>query len=203
MEVALKALSTLALGLGLATGVFAQQDGKVVFPKDLQWKTMDTVAFDSNSPGYENSTPEQRRLATAIWGQAIKNFPLDKGRRSKKSPAFVNLAVFDFGEKKIIFTSLRAASAAYALCEDPLNGGQNAPIYSMCPLRLIIQDKATGESEQQDFASYCNMTTNSKYRPKTRNYEQVAIDSNIKMAYIRAVQYDKPAPECNRVIRLP
>ena len=195
-----KMVSVLALGLSLA--VSAQAQGKKVeFPKGLQWQTMDMLAFDFNFPGYEG-TPESRKLAAAIWRPTLKSFPARNN--DKNYPAFVNITTFESGGNRYIFTILSAASLAYPPCEDPPNSSAiNTPIYAMCPMRVVIQSLSGGQTTQQDFPRYCNITSNDDDQPKARNYEQVAFDSKNKMAYVRVVQYGKPAPECNRAIKLP
>ena len=70
-------------------------------------------------------------------------------------------------------------------------------------MRVVIQSLSGGQTTQQDFPRYCNITSNDQFQPKSRNYEQVAFDAKNRMAYVRVVQYGKPAPECNRAIKLP
>ena len=195
-----KTVSVLALGLSLA--VSAQAHGKKVeFPRGLQWQTMDLLAFDYSYSGYEG-TPDSRKLAAAIWGPTLKSFPARDG--DKKYPAFVNITTFESGGNRYIFTILSAASLAYPQCEDPPNSSAiNTPIYAVCPMRVVIQSLTGGQTTQQDFPRYCNITSNDQFQPKSRNYEQVAFDAKTKMAYVRVVQYGKPAPECNRAIKLP
>ena len=195
-----KTVSVLALGLSLA--VSAQAQGKKVeFPKGLQWQTMDLLAFDFNFPGYEG-TPESRKLAAAIWRPTLKSFPARNN--DKNYPAFVNITTFESGGNRYIFTILSAASLAYPQCEDPPNSSAiHTPIYAICPMRVVIQSLSGGQATQQDFPRYCNITSNEEDQPKSRNYEQVAFDAKNRMAYVRVVQYGKPAPECNRAIKLP
>lgn len=195
-----KTVSILALGLAMAVGAQAQGK-KVELPKGLQWQTMDLLAFDYSYSGYEG-TPKSRKLAAAIWGPTLKSFPARDS--DKKYPAFVNITTFEVGGNRYIFTILSAASLAYPQCEDPPNSSAiNTPIYAICPMRVVIQSLSGGQATQQDFPRYCNITSNEEDQPKSRNYEQVAFDAKNKMAYVRVVQYGKPAPECNRAIKLP
>jgi hypothetical protein len=198
MKISFKTLSVLALGIGCAFGACAQTQAKskIVFPKDLNWQTMTTIAFNLDSPDYKEGTSEQRQLATVIWGETINGFPANSISQSGgKFPAFVNIASFESGGIRYIFTILDAASSAYPSCEDPPNGSSASIIYSRCPMRVVIEDKATGHSTNQDFPEYCSMTTNYRDQPKTKNYQQIAIDVKKKMAYARVIQYGKPAPE--------
>ena len=197
-----KMVSVLALALSLAMAVSAQAQGnKVEFPKGLQWQTMDLLAFDFNFPGYEG-TPESRKLAAAIWAPTLEGLPPHES--GGKYPAFVNIAAFESGGNRYIFSILSAASLVYPQCEDPPNSSAiNTPIYAICPMRVVIQSLTGGQTTQQDFPRYCNITSNEEDQPKSRNFEQVAFDAKNRMAYVRVVQYGKPAPECNRAIKLP
>ncbi|MCL1962062.1 MAG: hypothetical protein FWG56_09895 [Desulfovibrionaceae bacterium] len=203
MKTLLKTIPAFALGLCLAAGASAQgaKDKKIVFPAGLDWQTMDLVAFNFNYPGYEGK-PGSREVAHSIWGEIIDKFPTRSD--GKKWSAFVILSAFENISKRFYFSSLDAASTVYPLCEDPPNhNSKDTPIYSQCPMRVVIQDKASGQSTHQDFPRYCIMTTNDKDQPKTRNYAQVAVHPATNTAYFRVVQYGKPAPECDRAIKLP
>ena len=98
---------------------------------------------------------------------------------------------------------MSAAAAAYPKCEDAINSKDTAtPIYTLCPMRFVLQDKSSQKSVQQEFPGFCTIFANSTNNPKSKNYQQVAISQDGKTAYFRVVQYGKPAPECNRAIRL-
>ena len=191
--------SLLALALiAASTAATAQAPAKA--PEGLAWQTLDLVGFNFNFPGYQG-TPDQRKLAESIWGKTINSLPDLNGRRPS---AFVIQKVVETKDRRYIFSSLHAAHAIYPLCEDPPNNSSHStPIYAKCSMRLIIIDKATGKSAQQDFASYCHISENDSEQPKSRNYAQVAINSHTNMAYYRVVMYGKPAPECDRTIHLP
>lgn len=194
-------LLVLALGLVVATSASAQGK-KVVFPKHLKWQTMDLVSFNFNFPGYE-STPAQRELAKSVWGETMASLP-QNGPRGGPWPVFIIQTVIDAGAYRYVFSSLRTAGAVYPMCEDPPNSSAiETPIYAICSMRVVIQNKASGRTTQQDFPRYCTMTTNDSDQPKSRNYAQVALDAATNTAYFRVVQYGKPAPECNRAIKLP
>lgn len=199
-------MAALALSLGALTSGYAQTatpDKGSRFPAGLKWQTMDLVGFNFNYPGYEG-TPAQRKLAESVWKKTMEEMPPLPMDRSKKAVMFVILTSFETARYKYIFTSLDAAGAIYPACEDPPNSSDPAtPIYAMCPMRVVIQSKADGKATQQDFPGYCHLATNDEDQPKSRNYVEVAMDANAKNAYVRVVQYGKPAPECNRVIRLP
>lgn len=196
-------MAALALSLGALTSGYAQTatpDKGSRFPAGLKWQTMDLVGFNFNYPGYEG-TPAQRGLAQTVWKDVMDTMPLMSG---KKAPVFIITTTFETPAYRYILSNLRAAGAIYPVCEDPPNSSDPAtPIYAMCPMRVVIQSKADGKATQQDFPGYCNLTTNDEDQPKSRNYVEVAMDANAKNAYVRVVQYGKPAPECNRVIRLP
>lgn len=199
----MKATLVLALGLAVTAGAWAQAvGGKVVFPKNLKWQTLDLLAFNYRSEGYEG-TPDQRKLAEAIWGKTMESLQ-GRGPVNGHWPAFIIQTTVDAGAYRYVFSSMSAAGAAYPVCEDPPNSSAiNTPIYAVCPMRVVIQNKADGKSTQQDFPNYCVITTNHKDQPKSRNYAQIAFDAQSRTAYYRVVQYGKPAPECNRAIKLP
>ena len=187
--------SLLALAL-----VAASTAATAKAPDGLAWQTLDLIGFNFNFPGYQ-STPEQRQLAVSIWGGTISGLPNLNG---KKPAAFVIQKSVETKGKRYVFSSLDAANAVYPLCEDPPNDSSpSTPIYVKCPMRLIIIDKVTGKSEQQDFKAYCHISSNDSDQPKSRNYAQVAVSPQNNMAYYRVVMYGKPAPECDRTIHLP
>ena len=186
----------------LATSAMAQSAVKQ-FPSGLKWETMGLVGFNYKGTGYEG-TPADRTLAWSVWGPTIEAFPLNSHFGNNKWPAFVIVAAFENNKSRYVFTSMRAAAVAYPACEDAINSSDpNTPIYTNCPLRVIKQDKASGQTLQSDFSPFCNMSINHSDQPKSRNYEQIAMSADGKTAYFRVVQYGKPAPECNRAIKLP
>lgn len=172
------------------------------FPGGLSWKTMGLVGFNYNYPGYEG-TPAERELAWAIWGPTIEAFPENTYAKDKKWSASVILAGFENDVERYVFSSMDAASVVYPGCEDAINSKDpNTPIYTNCPLRITMQNKRTGQAIQRDVLPFCHLATNDADQPKSRNYVQVAVSSDTKLVYFRVVQYGKPAPECNRAIRL-
>lgn len=191
----------LAVAGSIATAAVAQE---VVdkFPANLNWQTMSLLAFNYDYPGYEG-TQGERELSWAIWGPTIEAYP-EFDSDDNEWPSFIILKGFEDSARRYIFTSMSAASAAYPRCADAINSSNpDTPIYTMCPMRLIVEDKATGKSDQSEYDNFCHIASNSKDQPISKNYEQVAVDSSTKTAYFRVVQYGKPAPECNRAIKLP
>ena len=194
MKASLLALTLIAA----STAATAQAPAKA--PDGLAWQTLDLVGFNFNFPGYQG-TPEQRKLAQAVWGETMAKFG---NVGPKKAPAFVIQKVIETPTKRYVFSSLDAARSVYPVCNDsPNDSGHTTPIYGKCPMRLIITDKVTGQSAQQDFSNYCHISSNDADQPKSKNYAQVAINSHTNMAYYRVVMYGKPAPECDRTIHLP
>lgn len=190
----------LAAGAILATAVTAQSQVVKQFPAGLQWETMDLLAFNLNAPEFAG-TPAQRELARAIWQPTIDSFsPRDS---MGKWPAFVLLKAYESPSHRYVFTAMSAAAAAYSKCEDAINSrNPTTPIYTICPMRVVVQDKVSGKSGQREFERYCTIFANDPDNPKSKNYQQVAISQDGKTAYFRVVQYGKPAPECNRSITL-
>lgn len=174
---------------------------RVKFPAGLQWQTLDLIGFNYNPPGFEG-TPAERKEAEAIWGKTMDGFPVDKSD-GKKWPVFIIQKTIDTPTRRYVFSSLDAAPTVYPLCGFAINSSNpDTPIYVPCPMRVVIQDKGTGATAQQDFPDYCVIATNNPDQPKSRNYAQVALDGKTNTAYYRIVQYGKPVPECNRAIRL-
>jgi len=199
MQILKKSLA-LAAGAMLATASMAQSQVVKQFPASLQWETMDLLAFNLNAPEFAGTTA-QRELARSIWQPTIDAFP--PGGPMGKWPAFILLKAFESPSHRYIFSAMSAAATAYSKCEDPINSKDLAtPIYSLCPMRLVVQDKASGKSRQQEFGHYCTIFANDPDNPRSKNYQQVAVSQDGKTAYFRVVQYGKPAPECNRSIRL-
>ena len=191
-------LATLAMGMAAA---IAPTPSSAKAPEGLHWETLDLMAFAFDAPGYE-ATPAAKDLARSIWGKTMDSFPPFAPNR--KWPVFVIQKVVETPAKRYLFSSMNAAASAYPSCEDPPNSSApDTPIYAKCPMRVIVLDKATGKSAEEQFKGYCNITTNDREQPKTRNYAQVAVDTRTNTAYYRVVQYGKPAPECDRTIRLP
>lgn len=193
----------LALALGLTLLPMAQaQQSKVQFPKGLKWQTMPLVAFDF--PGYHEGTPAQRKLAKAIWGKEIDALPVNDldGRRYS---SFILLSAFEDSKSRYAFSILSAATAAYDKCEDPLNSSSpDTPMHSVCPMRITMEDKSTGQTKQQDFPNYCHLyVDDAQDKTASRNHTEIAIDDKTRTAYFRVIQYGKVAAECNRAIRLP
>lgn len=194
-----RSLLILALAGAAATAAVGQTVPKL-FPSGLQWETMDLLALNLDAPEFAGS-PAQRDVARVIWQSTLDGFP--PGGPNGKWPAFVLLKVFESTTERYVFTAMSAAAAAYPKCEDATNSKDPAtPIYTICPMRVVVQDKASGRSAQQEFERFCAIFANDPDNPKSKNYEQVAISPDGRTAYFRVVQYGKPAPECNRAIRL-
>ena len=156
-------------------------------------------------PGYHEGTPAQRKLARSVWGQDIDGLPLNDVRRDgSRFPAFVLLSpMFETQQFRYVFTTMSAAGAVYEHCEDPPNSaGAETPMYSICPMRVVIEDKASGKRTQQDFPRYCHLFVDDPDQPAARNHTAVAFDAKTATAYFRVIQYGKPVPACDRGIRL-
>lgn len=196
-------LKSSIAALGLAAMAATAANGQTVlkqFPPGLKWATMSVVALNLNAPEFP-STPAERELAWSIWKTTIESFPA--GGPGGKWPAFVMLKAFESKTKRYVFSSLSAAAVAYPQCEDARNSKEpTTPIYTICPMRVVVEDKASGQSTRLDFPRFCNIFANDSDNPRSRNYGQVAISPDGKTAYFRVVQYGKPAPECNRAISL-
>lgn len=194
---------TIGLALCLAGGAQAQTQlpGKVKFPAGLKWRPMSVVSFDYQPKQFGN--PNERELALSVWGDTIKAMPVNefKGDGSKM-PSFVLISAYDDARTRYLFTSLDAASTAYAACEDPPNSAApETPIYSMCPMRVVLIDRATGKRSHQDFLNYCHLSgVDDKDTPASKNHMDIAVAGNT--AYFRVIQYGKHVPECDRAIRL-
>lgn len=184
----------------MATSAMAQNVVKQ-FPSGLKWETMDLIGFNYNYPGFEG-TPNERKIADAIWGSTIAGFPIRDGGQ-RWSAAIIQVTL-ENNAQRFIFTSLDSASVVYPECEDAINSKDpNTPIYTICPIRIIKQDKKTGQSTQAKYSGFCHIASNDGDQPKSRNYAQVAVSPDGKTGYYRVVQYGKPAPECNRAFKLP
>ena len=194
-------LLACALGLALLPAAQAQQE-KVRFPAGLKWQTMPLVTFDY--PGYHEGTPAQRKLAKAIWAKEIESMPVNTLLKDGgKYSSFILLSAFEDSRHKYFFSILSAAADAYEKCEDPPNGSSpDTPMYSKCPMRVVIEDKATGQMQIQDFQDYCHLYVDDPDAPASKNHTEIAIDDKTRMAYFRVIQYGRLAPECNRAIRL-
>lgn len=169
------------------------------FPAGLQWQKMAGVSFDFPPRTY--GTPEERQLAAKIWEQtlAAPGFTDTKGR----FPAFILLSAFDDGAYRYIFTSMSAAPLDFKTCEPPPNGGDaSTPIYSTCPMRVVVENRTTGAKTSQDFANYCNLFPADDGSTPGKSETEIAFDKASKTAYFRVIQYSKPRPECNRAIKL-
>ncbi len=196
----LKKSIVLAAGAMLGTAAMAQAQVVKQFPANLQWETMDLLALNLDAPEFAGPKA-QHELARSIWTSTIDNFP--QGGPMGKWPAFILLKAFESQSHRYIFSAMSAAAAAYPKCEDAINSKDTAtPIYTLCPMRFVLQDKSSQKSVQQEFPGFCTIFANSTNNPKSKNYQQVAISQDGKTAYFRVVQYGKPAPECNRAIRL-
>lgn len=202
MKKLLHATAALALAAGLGTAAHAQQAVKS-FPPGLDWQTMALVGFNyNNAPQYQGRKGD-RDTAWAIWGKTIQALPIDKYHGDNKWPTSVLSKGFESDDDFFIFTSMATASVAYPACSDAINSKDiNTPIYVFCPMRLSIKNRATGKIVERDYPNFCHIASNSKDQPISRNYEQVAVDNRTHTAYFRVVQYGKPAPACNRAIKL-
>lgn len=214
MKINTISLARFSLGFGLALGAItlvgvelahAQPTTapKVSFPAGLKWQMMPLVTF--SFPGYHEGTPPQRQLAGSIWGKDIDALPVNDVKRDRsKFPAFVLLSpTFESSQFRYVFSSMSAAAAVYDKCEDPPNSAEShTPMYSRCPMRVVIEDKATGQKTQQDFPRYCHLFLDDPDQPAAKNHTAVAFDPNTHTAYFRVIQYGKHAPACDRAIRL-
>ena len=214
MKISTLSLARFGLRFGLALGAVAVAGAqlanaqspapqKVSFPAGLKWQMMPLVTF--RFPGYHEGTPAQRKLARSVWGQDIDGLPLNDVRRDgSRFPAFVLLSpMFETQQFRYVFTTMSAAGAVYEHCEDPPNSaGAETPMYSICPMRVVIEDKASGKRTQQDFPRYCHLFVDDPDQPAARNHTAVAFDAKTATAYFRVIQYGKPVPACDRGIRL-
>ncbi|RRD56515.1 hypothetical protein EII20_10830 [Comamonadaceae bacterium OH2545_COT-014] len=192
---------TIGLALCLAGGAQAQTQlpGKVKFPAGLKWQTMAWVTFDSPTP---SGTEQQRQLAKAIWGKEIESIPLnDFLKNGTKYPSQVLISGFESNALRYVFTSFAAGHAFYPACEDPPNSGAaDTPTYSLCPMRVVVEEKGSGRKKHQDFLNYCHLHFDDPDAPAAKNHTEVAVTGNT--AYFRVIQYGKHVPECDRAIRL-
>ncbi len=185
--------STFVLG----AGVVAAQTPP---PANLEWKTLDLMAFGIDYAGFNQAPVAQKKIAKSIWDGTYNRLPKQAGQ---PPAAFVIQATVETPDRVYVFSSMSAASAIYPVCEDAANSAApQTPIYTICPLRVVIQNKITGAETKQDFPRYCVIYSNDPDNPKSKNYAQVAVDQKNKTAYYRVVMYGKPAPECNRSIKL-
>lgn len=192
----------LLVAAGSIASAVVAQDVVDQFPDKLDWQTMSLLAFNYDYPGY-TGTKGERELSWAIWGPTIEAYPKFDADNNEW-PSFIILKGFEDSVRRYIFSSMGAASAAYRRCSDAVNSkNPDTPIYTICPMRLIVENKTTGESDQFEYDNFCHIASNDKDQPISKNFEQVAVDSATKTAYFRVVQYGKPAPECNRAIKLP
>lgn len=191
----------VGLALCMAAGVQAQSQapGKVKFPAGLKWQAMGWVTFDSPRP---SGTEQQRQMAKAVWSKEIDAIPLnDFLKNGKKYPSQVLISEFENNGLRYIFTSFAAGHAFYPACEDPPNSGAaDTPTYSICPMRVVIEEKDTGRKKHQDFLNYCHLHFDDPDAPASKNHTEFAVASNT--AYFRVIQYGKHVPECDRAIRL-
>lgn len=193
----------LLIAAGSIASAVVAQDFVDQFPDNLNWQTMSLLAFNVRYSGYEG-TQGERDIAWAIWGSTIEAYPTKFRSEGNKWPSFILLKGFEDGTHRYIFTSMSAAAHAYASCTDAINSkNPDTPIYTKCPMRVVVESKRTGASNTTDYDDFCHISVNSREQPKTRNYEQVAVDSKTKIAYFRVIQYGKLAPECNRAVKLP
>ena len=214
MKISTHSLARFGLRFGLALGAVAVAGAqlanaqspapqKVSFPAGLKWQMMPLVTF--SFPGYHEGTPAQRQLARSVWGQDIDGLPLNDVRRDgSRFPAFVLLSpMFETPQFRYVFTGMSAAGAVYEHCEDPPNSaGAETPMYSICPMRVVIEDKASGKRTQQDFPRYCHLFVDDPDQPAAKNHTAVAFDAKTATAYFRVIQYGKHVPACDRGIRL-
>ncbi|GKS92625.1 hypothetical protein [Acidovorax sp. SUPP2539] len=194
----------VATAVCIAAGVAgAQERGNIKFPPELKWKLMPLVTF--NYPEYHDGTPEQKKLLEPIWKENIESTPLNFNRNDgSRLGSFILYQTHEDRENKYIFTMFNAAKSK---CEDPPNGpfvqkGYVPPMYSICPMRVIVEEKSTGRRKQKDFPNYCHLFIDDKNTPLAQNHTEFAFDDKTGSAYFRVVQYGKPAPECDRALHL-
>ncbi len=193
---------TVAMASGMPAYAQPAASNKVTFPAGLKWEMMPMVSFGYRPKQY--GTPKQRELAQQIWGDEINSLPLNKVLNDgSRYPGFVLLSAFENSAQRYYFTSFRAGGSIYEKCEDPPNSSAaDTPMYSICPMKVVIEDKSSGQRSQQEFANYCHLYIDDADMPASKNHTEVAVDSRTNTAYFRVIQYGKHAPECDRAIRL-
>jgi len=194
-----------ALAMASTSSVQAQQSGvtagKVTFPAGLQWQMMPVVSF--NFP-VKSGTPAERRLAEQVWKKELADLPSREFHdRVSQYPAFILVGAVEDQARRYIFSGLSAAYVAYPECENPPNGGdEHTPTWSTCPMRVVVQDKATGAKlMQEDFPDYCLLSSHGPDDPPSENRTELAFDHTTKTAYFRVLQYGKHVKSCDRAIR--
>ena len=171
--------------------------GAVVFPDGLQWQRMQLVAFNYSSGKPDSVT--LRKAAQDVWGKTIEDSTGEDGRYA----SFVLLRHYSDDSYRYTFSILSAAHAAYPQCENPPDGGdEQTPTYSTCPLRVVIESKASGKQSSQDFPRYCAMLSLDDGEPDTLDRSEIAFDKQTHIAYFRVFQYGKLVPSCNRAVKL-
>lgn len=197
--------SVLAAAFAMtAAGVAAQQDrAGIAFPSGLNWQTMEFASFNFRPKQYGSQAV--RAQADAIWHKTIASFPENTLRSARGFyPAFVLIKSYTDAGYRYTFTILSAAHAAYPLCEDPPNSSDpRTPIYDVCPLRVVIENTASGRQAVQDFPRYCSLQGMDEDTPASENHTEMAFDKETRRAYFRIVQYGRPVPSCDRAVQLP
>lgn len=196
-------LAILGAATSNAQPAGGQSPAGVDFPAGLDWQVMDFASLGYRPEQY--GTPAIRKRASSIWQKTIDSFPKNTISSSGGVyPAFVLLGEYSDSRYRYSFSILSAAHTAYPLCEDPPNMGNEAtPIYSMCPLRVVIESEASGKQTSQDFPGYCAMLGfDEENRPQSENHTEIAFDQQARTAYFRVFQYGKLVPSCNRAVKL-
>ena len=156
------------------------------------WKTMEQVSFNFKSPVSVDSGAKARKLASDVWGNTIK----------RGYPSFVLISNIETKDRIYTFTSLSAGLAYYPLCEDATNGVEAMNSFTKCPMRVIVEDKATKKVRYEDFADFCHLYVfGDADQPRNKNYAQVVIDG--EYAKFRLVENGKQIDSCDRSLKLP
>ncbi|GKS87006.1 hypothetical protein AVMA1855_22660 [Acidovorax sp. SUPP1855] len=195
--------TVLCIVAGAAGAAGAQERGNIKFPAELKWKLMPLVTF--NSRQYISGNPEEKRLLEPIWKENIDSTPLNLVRNDgSRLGSFILYQTHENKENRYIFTMF---SAFESKCEPPPNGpfaqkGYVPPMYSICPMRVIVEDKSTGRRKQKDFPNYCHLSIDDENTPLAQNHTEFAFDDKTGSAYFRVIQYGKRVPECDRALHL-
>lgn len=196
-------LVALILCITAGTTTAQPQKGNLAFPAGLKWEQMAITSFNFRVKTY--GTIEQRRLAESIWQKRIDATPPSIAHKGEgRMPSFILTSVHEDKELRYVFSSFSAAESG---CEQAPNGpfvnqGSAPPMYSKCPMRVIVEEKSSGRRKLKDFADYCHLFVDDSDAPASENHTEFAFDDRTGSAYFRVIQYGKHAPECDRALHL-
>ncbi|MBR5950631.1 MAG: hypothetical protein IKZ87_04280 [Actinomycetaceae bacterium] len=193
-------LSSFALCIIMSQPAQAQQKDKVVFPKGLKWQTMHFAAFDASPGVYKETVSDaEKKLAAQIWKKEIDENP-EKNIDGTKLSSEVLIYQFSDDNSSHTFTILNIPFQNG--CTPPGDDWRPDALYSLCPMRLVVEDKNNQKVSTRNFPKQCIMHMDDKDTPLRENHTEIAWDSPNSTVYFRIFQYGKHIPACDKVIHI-